>query len=482
VSNGRRITVSETSLSFAIETEVAPAYFDDLLNFVLRQYILVHQERFRNAKRTTVGGEQAISFTALEPERGGYLDIEMRSGEKVQVKMVQRDGTLPRELADQIRDDLIDAIQFFEEQMRASTLYFAWVEGKEVIPEKPPQRQESIVQRLFSESMLWFFVVFIAASIVLFAILGPYAPLALVFFQFLMVFFSDKIIARTGDWYLTKENPNVHLLQYQLPFQAGKGLPDKVREDLLLQIKREIYERTLAVGKLVECETAGGVLSRYGFECRPENMSTKTVNVYEIVKRMAERYGLPIPKIVIANILLPNAAASGPSPSRGVVLITTGLLVQLDEDEILNVLGHEFSHLKRRDPLVLFGVTSAEYLLRIYVFLPFLLTFWLLYFIFALGAVFFIAKFFESRADLESAIVLGEPQVLAEALRKIGFRRLQLERVPSFRIQEWIGWDPHPPLYFRIARMEKLKDPKKVKHPFIQSIKDNIRGFREALF
>ena len=70
--------------------------------------------------------------------------------------------------------------------------------------------------------------------------------------------------------------------------------------------------------------------------------------------------------------MVPNAAASGPSPSRGIVLITTGLLVQLEEPEVVSVLGHEFGHLKGRDPLILFGLMSAEFLFRFYVLLALL--------------------------------------------------------------------------------------------------------------
>jgi len=210
-------------------------------------------------------------------------------------------------------------------------------------------------------------------------------------------------------------------------------------------------------------------------------MSTKTVNVYDIVKRAAERFELPVPKIVIANTILANAAASGPSPSRGIVLITSGLLVQLEDDEIFSVVGHEFSHLKGRDPVVLFVLTAAEYLLRFYVFLPYLFFFGYFYLFFALGAVYFVAKFFEARADLEAAVKIGQPKVLAEALRKIGFRKLQFERMPSYKIQGWIGWDPHPPIYFRVARLEKLDTAENVRHLMIQSIKDNIRGFLEAI-
>ena len=52
----------------------------------------------------------------------------------------------------------------------------------------------------------------------------------------------------------------------------------------------------------------------------------KMVDVYNIVKTAAEKFNLPIPKIVISNTMVPNAAATGPSPSRGLVLITTGLI------------------------------------------------------------------------------------------------------------------------------------------------------------
>jgi len=170
-------------------------------------------------------------------------------------------------------------------------------------------------------------------------------------------------------------------------------------------------------------------------KCTPERMSAKVVNVYRIVKTAAEKYKLPTPKIVISNSIMPNAAATGPSPSRGVVLLTTGLLVQLENDEILSVVGHELGHLQGRDSLILFGLNSAEFLLRIFVFLPLFSFSPFLYLIIAMGVIYFIAKFFEAQADLQSAIKIGQPKVLAEALQKIEFRKLQYERIPTYKIQ-----------------------------------------------
>ena len=95
--------------------------------------------------------------------------------------------------------------------------------------------------------------------------------------------------------------------------------------------------------------------------------------------------------------------------------------------------------------------------------------------------IFFIAKFFEARADLTSAIMMGQPKVMAKSLEKIGFHRLLFERTPSFRLQEWVGLDSHPPIYFRVDRLENLSPDEKIKHPLIQSIKDVVRGFVATL-
>jgi heat shock protein HtpX len=47
-------------------------------------------------------------------------------------------------------------------------------------------------------------------------------------------------------------------------------------------------------------------------------MLTKKVNVHQIVKKVAEKFSVPMPQIILVNTIVPNAAASGPGPSRGV--------------------------------------------------------------------------------------------------------------------------------------------------------------------
>ena len=470
---------SEAALSFVIDTELLPQDFDELFAFINYNYILPSKEQFADVKRISADNIRIFSFTAISPQDNWYVDVELRGGKPIQVKMNPSYGITKKEL-DELREDLTINIQLFEEKIRETTLYFTWIEGEKIIPEKPPQMRSKLIHRLFSGSMLLFFVIIIAVSIILSIIFGPYLPIVLVAFQFMTVLLSDQILIRTADWRVTEKNPIVHIFEYHLPVDEHRDFRKKFSADTLTKIKTEVYKRTFGAGNELNCESVAEILSKYGFKCVPEEMSTKKVNVHEIVKKAAERFGLPMPRIAIVNTMLPNAAASGPSPSRGVVLITTGLLVQLEYEEILSVIGHEFSHLKSRDPLVLFGLTSGEYLVRVYILWPYIVSFGLLYFFISLFGIYFVAKFFEARADLESAIKIGEPRILAEALQKIGFHRLQSERLPSYRILEWTGLDPHPPIYFRVSRLERLQAPVSIKHPLIQSAKDNTRGFFAA--
>jgi len=481
--------MSEATFSFVIDTDITSAYLGDLLGFIHQHYILPRQDHFTNITRTTIDHVDVLAFTAIEPQGRWHINIEVRAGKPILVRMSPSDETVPREALDVLKEDLIIGVQLFEEQVRKTTLYFAWVEGEEVVPERAPLMRRKTLQRMLTESMILLFILFFGLSIFLFMIFEEYTPLVLVALQLIVVLNADKLIARMGEWTIGPKKPKVHLLQYHLPMEEYREFRRKYKIDQLIEMKREIYERTLAVGREIDCQTAGEVLLRHGFECKPENMSTKTINVYQIVKNAAEKFRLPIPRIVVSNTMLPNAAASGPSPKRGVVLVTTGLFIQLEEDEILSVVGHELSHLKGRDPLILFALMTSEYLLRWYLilsgsFLSFIFLFpylSFLYFIVVIGGIYFIYKFFEARADLESSIIIGQPHVLAEALRKIGFRKLQSERISTYRLQDWVGWDPHPPIYFRIARLEKLQAPVEVKHVLIQSIKDVINGFLAVL-
>ena len=72
-----------------------------------------------------------------------------------------------------------------------------------------------------------------------------------------------------------------------------------------------------------------------------------------MVEDLAQRAKIPLPKIGIAQIPLPNAFAFGRGIKDGRVCVTEGILKLLSEDELKAVLGHELSHLKNRDVLTI---------------------------------------------------------------------------------------------------------------------------------
>ncbi len=79
--------------------------------------------------------------------------------------------------------------------------------------------------------------------------------------------------------------------------------------------------------------------------------------LHEMVERLSEKSGLKKPRVMVANIPIPNAFAYG-SPIAGTrVAVTSELLSTLDEEEVEAVIGHELGHLKHRDVQVMMFVS-----------------------------------------------------------------------------------------------------------------------------
>ncbi|MBM3643061.1 MAG: zinc metalloprotease HtpX [Alphaproteobacteria bacterium] len=72
-----------------------------------------------------------------------------------------------------------------------------------------------------------------------------------------------------------------------------------------------------------------------------------------IVAELAQRAGLPMPKVYIVDEAQPNAFATGRSPERAAVAATSGLLQNLSREEIAGVMAHELAHVKNRDTLIM---------------------------------------------------------------------------------------------------------------------------------
>ncbi len=74
--------------------------------------------------------------------------------------------------------------------------------------------------------------------------------------------------------------------------------------------------------------------------------------IYGIVRELAQRDNLPMPKVYKVPDLAPNAFATGRDENHAAVCVTQGLLNILDKEEIRAVLSHEMSHIKDRDTLI----------------------------------------------------------------------------------------------------------------------------------
>ena len=74
--------------------------------------------------------------------------------------------------------------------------------------------------------------------------------------------------------------------------------------------------------------------------------------LYRITERLAQRAGLPMPKVYVIPDPSPNAFATGRNPSHAAVAATEGILRVLSEHEMEGVIAHELSHVKHRDILI----------------------------------------------------------------------------------------------------------------------------------
>ncbi|NBC31150.1 MAG: zinc metalloprotease HtpX [Alphaproteobacteria bacterium] len=74
---------------------------------------------------------------------------------------------------------------------------------------------------------------------------------------------------------------------------------------------------------------------------------------YGIVSQLADRAGLPMPKVYIIESDQPNAFATGRNPQNAAVAATTGLLRRLSAEEVAGVMAHELAHVRSRDTLIM---------------------------------------------------------------------------------------------------------------------------------
>ena len=75
--------------------------------------------------------------------------------------------------------------------------------------------------------------------------------------------------------------------------------------------------------------------------------------LHEIVERLAQRAGIPKPRVYIIPTETPNAFATGRNPNHAAVAVTEGILRLLSREELEGVIAHELAHIKHRDTLIM---------------------------------------------------------------------------------------------------------------------------------
>jgi heat shock protein HtpX len=91
------------------------------------------------------------------------------------------------------------------------------------------------------------------------------------------------------------------------------------------------------------------VLKMYGAQVVTENEAPE---LHAMTRRLVQRAGLPMPRLAIIPMDMPNAFATGRDPQHGVVAVTEGIMRILNKEELEGVIAHELGHIKNRDTLI----------------------------------------------------------------------------------------------------------------------------------
>jgi heat shock protein HtpX len=210
--------------------------------------------------------------------------------------------------------------------------------------------------------------------------------------------------------------------------------------------------------------------------------------LHGVIDRLVALADMPKPRVAVSDTDMPNAFATGRTPNKSVVCVTTGLLRRLDADEVEGVLAHELSHVAHRDVSVMTVASTLGVLAGV-------IMRWGLYFggggrdrnnaaVFlavwvASIAVYFISflltralsRYRELSADRAAAYLTGNPSALAAALTRISgdMSRIptkdirQAESMNAFFIAPALKgqslaslFSTHPPLEQRLSELAKV--------------------------
>jgi heat shock protein HtpX len=211
--------------------------------------------------------------------------------------------------------------------------------------------------------------------------------------------------------------------------------------------------------------------------------------LYRVTRRLAEKAGLPMPRVYIIASASPNAFATGRDPDHAAVAATQGLIDMLSENELEGVIAHELTHVKNRDTLI---STIAATIAAAIMFLVQIARFGMIFgggggrdndrgqnpiallatvILAPIAAMLIQATISRGReyaADRGGAAMAGTPMGLATALQKIdaGAHQIPLETSPAaahlFIISPFLGglgnlFATHPPTEARVRALMEMR-------------------------
>jgi heat shock protein HtpX len=212
--------------------------------------------------------------------------------------------------------------------------------------------------------------------------------------------------------------------------------------------------------------------------------------LHDLVERIVARNSLPKPRIAVVNSRMPNAFATGKTPKSSIVAVTTGLMDELDTEELEGVVAHELAHIKNRDVLVLtlasLFSTVAWYLMHMSMYsggyssrnrdgagaMAIMMLVAIITWIVSFLIIRAISRYREFVADRDGAMMTGKPTKLASALMKISGT---MKRIPTKDLREVEGmnaffivpalsgdtfssiFSTHPPVQQRINKLMEME-------------------------
>lgn len=205
--------------------------------------------------------------------------------------------------------------------------------------------------------------------------------------------------------------------------------------------------------------------------------------LYQIVRELTTRAGLPMPRLYMIPQEQPNAFATGRNPKHSAVAVTEGITKLLSEDELRGVLAHELAHIQHRDILIqsVASAIGAAITYLAYMFMWFgsddesplslvaSLAMVLLAPIAASIIQLSISRQREYAADAGGAQICGNPESLASALLRLeqGAQAIPMQvnqaAEPLYIVKPFSGkgiaglFSTHPPIEERVRRLRQMR-------------------------